>query len=335
MISASCIETSAFASVPLLDKEFYINKAAFLLRDEVLDFVEGLPELPWPPTVESMRAENRLGPDLLLNFYKKLLAKTESHHSSSSQVSNFAESFSQDVLFAVSRGNFLTAKHVLTGCGIHSLTGQKLPISILAKQGHSVTYDTVCDIETSRAELTRVFQKEGASLPLQPKDDSSTVPTFFWWDNFDQNIESMTGHGTIHTTHGEAFQEHCPSSIVRDETRSLTRSKRRALAPITEEPVPQNRVSAHTEPPPLSTGTSVIGIEGNLHCRNLHLLWTFARIVNNNEQTFPRFIGWITRTLQDKEVKKTELTYLPPIHKPITEYGTMFEIFYQSRRLAE
>eukprot|EP00794_Sanderia_malayensis_P002234 gene2234-2545_t len=207
VISASCIETSAFSSVPLLDKEFYINKAAFILRDEVLDFVKSLPELPWPPTVQSMSAENRLGPELLLNFYKKLLAKKGSHHSSSPQVSSFAESFSQDVLFA-----------------------------------------------------------------------------------------------------------------------------RRALAPITEKPVPQKRVSAHTEPPPLSTGTSVIGIEGNLHCRNLHLLWTFARNVNNNEQTCPRFIGWITRTLQDKEVKKTELTYRPPIHKPITEYGTMFEIFYQSRR---
>ena len=69
------------------------------------------------------------------------------------------------------------------------LTGQKLHISILAKQGHSVTYDTVCEIETSQAELTRVFQKEGASMPLQPKEDSSTFPTFFWWDNFDQNIE--------------------------------------------------------------------------------------------------------------------------------------------------
>eukprot|EP00794_Sanderia_malayensis_P012447 gene12447-13734_t len=85
VISASCIETSAFSSVPLLDKEFYINKAAFILRDEVLDFVKSLPELPWPPTVQSMSAENRLGPELLLNFYKKLLAKKGSHHSSSPQ----------------------------------------------------------------------------------------------------------------------------------------------------------------------------------------------------------------------------------------------------------
>ena len=75
----------------------------------------------------------------------------------------------------------------------------------------------------------------------------------------------MTGHGKISTTHGEAFQKHCPSSIVRDETLSLTRSKRRALASITAELVPPMRVSAHTEPPPLSTGTSVMSFEGNLH----------------------------------------------------------------------
>ena len=51
VISASCIGTSASSSVPLLDKEFYVNKAAFILRDEVLHFAESLPELPWPPAV--------------------------------------------------------------------------------------------------------------------------------------------------------------------------------------------------------------------------------------------------------------------------------------------
>ena len=103
-----------------------------------------------------MRAESRLGAQLLLDFFKKLLAKKGSHHSSSPRVSSFAKSFTQDVLFAVSRSTFLIAKYVLSGCGIHSLTGQKLLISIIAKQGHSVTNETVCEIETSQAELTRV-----------------------------------------------------------------------------------------------------------------------------------------------------------------------------------
>ena len=95
----------------------------------------------------------------------------------------------------------------------------------------------------------------------------------------------MTDHRTIHTTHGEAFQEHCQSRIVREEKRSFTKCKRGALAPITEEPVPKKRVSAHTEP--LSIVASVIGIEGNFHCRNLQFLCTFAWNVKRMSKPVP------------------------------------------------
>ena len=33
---ASCTESSAFSAVPLFDKKFYLNRAALIIRDEVL-----------------------------------------------------------------------------------------------------------------------------------------------------------------------------------------------------------------------------------------------------------------------------------------------------------
>ena len=32
--------------------------------------------------------------------------------------------------------------------------------------------------------------------------------------------------------------------------------------------------------------------------------------------------------------KRTVMTYLPPIETPITDYGTLFEMFYRSEKLA-
>ena len=40
-------------------------------------------------------------------------------------------SFSEDVMYFVSNGNFLTRKHCATGLGLHNLTGMKQPIVYL------------------------------------------------------------------------------------------------------------------------------------------------------------------------------------------------------------
>ena len=49
----------------------------------------------------------------------------------------------------------MTSKHVLLGCGLHSITGIKMPISILSHFGHSCTYNKVQEIVTAQAELVQ------------------------------------------------------------------------------------------------------------------------------------------------------------------------------------
>eukprot|EP00112_Aurelia_sp_Birch-Aquarium-sp1_P020341 Seg522.5 transcript_id=Seg522.5/GoldUCD/mRNA.D3Y31 product="hypothetical protein" protein_id=Seg522.5/GoldUCD/D3Y31 len=150
--------------MPLLNDEYHVQQAASILRNETLDFIESKPNLSWPPTVEELRDVTRLGPELLI-FFKKLLSTKDSHHAESCTVSRYAESYTQDILYALSKGKFLTAKHVLNGCGLHSLTGQKQPVRILSREGHSITYDQVLEIETAQVELVQAMQHQGASLP--------------------------------------------------------------------------------------------------------------------------------------------------------------------------
>ena len=59
------------------------------------------------------------------------------------------------------------------------MTDQKLPIQMLHKFGHCITYPEVCEIETALAELS-IHQSEGLNvLQLLPKGEE-VIPTFFW-----------------------------------------------------------------------------------------------------------------------------------------------------------
>ena len=68
-------------------------------------------------------------------------------------VERLSLSYTRDLIHGVTRGKLITLKHFLVGMGLHSITGQKLPIQMLSRLGHSVDYNTVCEIETAQAEI--------------------------------------------------------------------------------------------------------------------------------------------------------------------------------------
>ncbi len=91
------------------------------------------------------------------------------------------DSFAQDLVHAVSRGNFLTEKHVLLGTGLHSLTGLKQPVQILVRFRHCYNYGKIRLIETAQAELAQHLTYLENPLPLLPAaHDLDRVLTFFW-----------------------------------------------------------------------------------------------------------------------------------------------------------
>ena len=119
--------------------------------------------------------------------------------------------FPQDLVYAVLRGDFLTEKHVILGAGLHSLTGQKTPIKLLGRLGHSCTYDKVGLIETAQAELIQHLRSLQHPLPLVPANDTGNVLTYFWWDNFD--IKKDNAQGSLHTVYGVAYQDESVNCI--------------------------------------------------------------------------------------------------------------------------
>ena len=58
---------------------------------------------------------------------------------------------------------------------LHSASGQKLPITLLHRVGHCISYDQVNLIETAQAELVQHYQNMAVSLLLQTSSNDCKV----------------------------------------------------------------------------------------------------------------------------------------------------------------
>ena len=116
---------------------------------------------------------------------------------------------------------------------------------MLSGLGHSVDYNTVCEIETAQAEIA-LQNAEVNPLKLKPATENSTVLTVFWADNFNAKIDS--DNKMINSTHMVPFQE-SNSGVVEGQDRILLeKSRKRSLEPIFQEE--QNTVANPKKEPP-------------------------------------------------------------------------------------
>ena len=294
VISKDCLEKQNLTNILEMSRCNTVKRAAAILREDVTNVINEATTLPWPPTIQSLKSDARNPPATLALFYNHLLSAANSHHVASSTTDRYVASFSQDVMHAVSHGDFVTLKHATLGLGLHSLTGQKLPLVVLSRLGHSINYDRICEIETAQAELAQHFQSMSHYSPVMPVDAESKVTTTFWWDNFDRNIETASGAGSIHNTPGIVFQEESESTVTRDTTVSIPRSKRRSLKNQEEEYFPFSTINPKVEPPSFAENNAVhVEQETEEKCNNLLLLWKSARYLCSADQLNPRFVGWV------------------------------------------
>ena len=135
VISKKCLKTQTMSRVLGSSKSNTLKKTTVILREAVKKTVDESEALPWPPTTESLRKDDRNAPDILKLFNENLLSPASVHHGTSLTAERLTDSFSQDIMYAVSKGEFLTLKHASVGLGLHSLTGQKLPLQVLSRQG--------------------------------------------------------------------------------------------------------------------------------------------------------------------------------------------------------
>ena len=279
--------------------------------------------------LQDLNSEERLPPETVKEFLLNLF-HCNTHHVPGEEVKRYASSFAQDMVHAVSRGKFMTAKHTLIGTALHSLTGQKSPIKVLDRYGNPCNYETVQRIETAQAELVEHMKSRNYPLPFLPATPTSPVLMFFWWDNFDCKKESLAG--SIHTCHGIAFQEESGQSKSREELAISIPSSGRKTVSVIPQRLPKKSIKPHTEPKHLPLDLSK---NYDFHFKRMLNLWKMLRVAHSSgNQLLPRFVGWVLQIYGMQNSSPTIMTFLPPILNPITEYSTVLECIYQSQRLS-
>lgn len=330
VISQKVASHSTLSTYVQESQDFILAQAANILQMAMKTMMESAGDLPWPPTSDSLGNLSRKAPECLVKFLMKLIQSQSTHHTASNDSQRVAESISQDLIYAYSKGKFLTQKHTLLGIGLHNMTGKKNVVSILARLGHSISYDQTRLIETAQAELAQEMTDMGCSLPLTPSSAGGTVPTYFWWDNFDCMKEN--NEGSVHTTHGIAFQER-DSQGMPHLTPEIQPSRRRTVEK-TATVLPQKKINPHTNPPGFSLTTIFEGDHDVTSSTEVFMWKLLRQHYSSAVQLVPSFVGWVIQLHEDPSSQQTLITFLPPIISPITQYSTVLECIKQSQLMA-
>lgn len=140
------------------------------------------------------------------------------------------------------------------------------------------------------------------------------VSTIFWWDNFNRNVETSSGTGSIHNTPGIAVQEESTGTVLQKEDVSIPKTKRRWVKPSAAEIQPSVKIRSKVSPPSFAgKDISQYRNDSQKLCEKLLLTWKSVRYLNSRNQRNPRFVGWIVHKFQRAHSEATKITYLPPI----------------------
>ena len=179
------------------DKYECIRRASEFLKHDILEFAKQLPDLSWPPTIDELTSNERNPPESLVTFLQNLLKERDHSVWRSNSIPKLIDSYAADLVFWVTRGKVMTAKHFLLALGLHNLTGSRKVVEINSKLGHCIDYNLVCDIETAQANKAKVMASRTSILPLKPRSEKYLVNTWFWVDNFNENVETANGGGAV------------------------------------------------------------------------------------------------------------------------------------------
>ena len=125
---------------------------------------------------------------------------------------NKGTSTSADTVYACFGGKLLPGKHLSLDLAIKSLTGSKQLVTLTNRFGHTAGNETIRRLDM---ELEHTCKRSSDLVPngiVKQRDLSIGLA----WNNFDLNIETLSGAGTVHHTYDICYQnidENCMEVI--------------------------------------------------------------------------------------------------------------------------
>ena len=309
-----------------------IDLASNHLRSKIKDDVK---ETPWPCHPSDVDPQSYEVPDYLQRFFMGLLTGNATNQKPSQRVDRLTQSFSQDLVYAVTSGQQKPPKHVLLTYTVKTLTGNTELIRSLNRLGHGISYS---QLEENDAALC--MEKLSSGWTGQATIPSNIQPYLFTnlaWDNIDRLEETLTGKGTSHRVNGIAVQANVfGPHLPRAALTNVKKTKQISIT-TTVEGIPIY-IAGEREGPKLSPAKydldalEVLYKKEERKSEGKILVWVVARHnkENTNKQMVLSWTGFNIVTRNTHVVAQDNIGYLPTINAPATELSTVSEILKKS-----
>ena len=164
-----------------------VDQSAEHLRNVILDMKW---TMPWPILPSDLSVDQFPVPECLRRFLIGLLTSNRDVKNPSPRVKMLLESFSQDIIYAVTGGRTKPPKQILLSYGLITFTGNVELIRMLNRFGHGLSYSQLEETDTAL-----YLQKLAANLnqtTILPGTIQPNVFTNLSWDNIDRLEETLT-----------------------------------------------------------------------------------------------------------------------------------------------
>ena len=315
-----CIESQSSSDTTL------IKKCASILRDSILAMKCN--QLHEPLTVEDVMKEEVDIPDSLQSFFQN----AGENETLSNKKERLANSDAADAVFACSGGKLIPGKHLALGCAIKSKTGSKGLIDILNRFGHTISNETIRKVDMMLE--STVEMKEELTPTVIEKEPNLCTGTA--WDNFDINVETMSGADTIHHTYGICYQNigSQADAPISDLGEKVGCGRKRKINMISQSLLNAEEVQPYWKKPKMfqfpQLKTIIFSPESFHVYQDLDTLWMIAF---NNSNSIPMWTGFNTQ--RTCETNHQRVGYMKHIKLPPTRYDVVRETLARSQAVAK
>lgn len=321
-----------------MEENDILDRAALIIRTEISNL--NTTKLP-----DKLTANDLIGgecaniPQSLTRFHSQLLSGKNTRRKRSNITNRLVKSFSEDCVYAVTKGKIKTSKHICLGLTIKSLTNSKKMVNTLHKYGHCCSYTTLEELETE-ATFNSCLRTD-----ICPEDISRTENkcTGLAFNNFDRFVDTANGKDTLHDTVGIIFQNvDCllQSSFTTDDRETVNteepsesaKKKRRAFDEISTEleSYPKKpKISENLQP--LDNPLRSIVPNNLISLQHINFTWILSHFLNIPNT--PMWIGF--NSLIFKDMSPTQkISYLTTINLSPTSTSVVLETMKQSQKVA-
>ena len=148
------------------------------------------------------------------------------------------------------------------------------------------------------------------------------------WDNIDRLKETLSGGGSSHRVNGIAIQAKIIGPQPYKPDHVVPKTKKRSIDPQSRM-MPIYNAGAREGPP--KTTTLEVDTEANVEtAQKKNLLWTLARMSDEEFQSVSGWTGFNILTRDNVTVIQDNIGYLPTVNAPATQMSTVYEVLNQS-----